>query len=51
MYNLIEITNNNKVITKGTYLDCLSKFHQVCGFSFNNHKQYSYTNYDIIKIN
>jgi len=51
MYRLIEITNNNKVITEGSFYKCLGKFQSICGLSFENHKEYSYTHYDIIEVN
>ena len=51
MYKLIETTNNNKTIFTGSYQECLGKFQRLSPFSFSNHKNYSYTNYNIIEIN
>lgn len=31
----------------GTELECLSRFHKLCGFSFADHKKYSYLEYSI----
>jgi hypothetical protein len=39
--------NGERVHHKGTYEECLAKFHKLCGFSFANHKQYSFTQYEI----
>jgi hypothetical protein len=36
-----------RVHHKGTYEECLAKFHRVCGHSFANHKKYSFIQYDI----
>jgi hypothetical protein len=47
MYKLIK--NKTELITKGTQIECLKKFHSVCGFSFENHKKYSFDSYNIIK--
>lgn len=38
-----------KEIYRGTELGCLRKFQSVCGFSFANHKKYSYLHYTIKK--
>ena len=35
------------IIFKGSPLDCLSKFHRLSNFSFDNNNKFSYTKYFI----
>jgi hypothetical protein len=39
--------NGERVHLKGTYEECLAKFHKLCGFSFANHTAYSFIHYTI----
>lgn len=36
-----------KIIFEGSEIECLRKFQSVCSFSFSNHKEYSWINYEI----
>jgi len=39
-----------KEIIKGTYWQCLGKYHQLCSFSYLNHKMFSDIHYEIKNI-
>jgi hypothetical protein len=39
-----------KEIMKGSYWHCLAKFHELCSFSYLNHKRFVSTHYDIKSV-
>ena len=39
-----------KELIKGTYWQCLAKFHENCSFSYFNHKKFSAVHYEIKNI-
>lgn len=39
-----------KELTRGTYWECLAKFHEKCTFSYFNHKMFSTVHYEIKTI-
>lgn len=39
-----------KQVIKGTYWQCLAKFHQLCSYSYLNHRKFSDIYYEIKSI-
>lgn len=39
-----------KEVVKGTYWQCLAKFHQLCSYSYLNHRKFSDVYYEIKSI-
>ena len=37
------------VVAEGDYFDCLAKFHGLCGFSFSDHRKYTFDTYSIVE--